>query len=101
MRSKSNMKNIILILTLNIVFLSSMWNCNDKFNEMCKEYPQLIENLSELEYDYSAKGIISKKVNSNNINKGLWALFEITLVDDIATKIDMDKKGNLLEGIVN
>lgn len=78
-----------------------MWNCNDKFDEMCEKYPQLIENLSELEYDYSKKAIISQKVNSNNIKKGLWALFEITLVDNIDTEIDMHNNGILLKSIVN
>jgi len=104
MRSKSNMKNIILILTLNIVFLSSMWNCNDKFNEMCVKYPQLRQKLSEPKYDkncITTTKIIPTDDVVKDIKKGLWALFEITLIDDIATKIDMDKKGNLLEGIVN
>lgn len=104
MRSKSNMKNIILILTLNIVFLSSMWNCNDKFDEMCVKYPQLLLNLFKPQFnenEITTTKIIPNDDVINDIKKGLWALFEITLIEDIATKIDTDKKGNLLEGIVN
>lgn len=104
MRSKSNMKNIILILTLNIVFLSSMWNC-DKFDEMCEEYPQLIKNLFKPQFNEN--DIITTKIipptndDIKDIKKGLWALFEITLVDNIDTEIDMNSKEGLLRGIVN
>ena len=105
MRNKSDMKNIILILTLNIVFLSSMWNCKDKFDEMCKEYPQLRENLFEPQFNENY--IITTKIipptndDIKSIKKGLWALFEITLVDNIDTEINTDKKWNLLKSIVN
>lgn len=107
------MKNIILILTLNIVFLSSTWNCKDKSDEirkcndelfkgMCGKYPYLLENLSEPKYDDSVKTIIPKKVNSNNIHKRLWALFEITLIDDIGKETDMNNNEILLlKSIVN
>ena len=100
------MKNIILILTLNIVFLSSLWNCKDKFDEMCEEYPQLRQNLFKPLFDEDYNIIKTKIIpptddDIRDIKKGLWALFEITLVDNIDTEIDTDKKGNLLEGIVN
>ena len=105
MRNKSDMKNIILILTLNIVFLSSMWNCKDKFDEMCKEYPQLRENLFEPQFNENY--IITTKIipptndDIKSIKKGLWALFEITLVDNIVMKKVMDNNVIALESIVN
>lgn len=112
MRSKSDMRNIILIISLNIVFLLSMWNCKDKSDEirkcndelfkgMCEEYPQLLENLSGPKYDDSVKTIIPQKVNSNNIYKRLWALFEITLIDDIGKETGMNNNEILLKSIVN
>ena len=104
MRSKSNMKNIILILTLNIVFLSSMWNCNDKFDEMCVKYPQLRQKLSEPKYDENCiktTKIIPTDDVIKDIKKGLWALFEITLVDNIVMEKVMDNNVIALESIVN
>ena len=104
MRSKNNMKNIILILTLNIVFLSSTWNCKDKFDEMCEEYPQLRQNLFKPQFnenEITTTKIIPNDDVINDIKKGLWALFEITLVDNIDTEIDMNNNENLLKSIVN
>lgn len=99
MRSKSNMKNIILILTLNIVFLSSMWNCNDKFDEMCEEYPQLIKNLHKYNRENDAFEKMIEPVNK--MGENLWVLFEITLVDNIDTGMDMHNNGIFLKSIVN
>lgn len=102
------MKNIILILTLNIVFLSSMWNCNDnedsKFDEMREKYPQLLTNLCKLQFnenDITTTKIIQNDDVIKDIKKGLWALFEITLVDNIVMVIDMNNNENLLKSIVN
>lgn len=100
------MKNIILILTLNIVFLSSTWNCKDKFDEMCEEYPQLRQNLFKPLFDEDYNIIKTKIIpptddDIRDIKKGLWALFEITLVDNIDTEIDMNNNENLLKSIVN
>ena len=68
------MKNIILILTLNIVFLSSMWNCNDKFDEMCEKY-DVKANLHCREADNDNKC----DAFPVNIKEYTWALFKITL----------------------
>ena len=100
------MKNIILILTLNIVFLSSMWNCNDKFNEVCEEYPQLIKNLFKPLFNEDDNIITTKIIpptddDIRDIKKGLWALFEITLVDNIVMEKVMDNNVIALESIVN
>ncbi len=99
MRSKSNMKNIILILTLNIVFLSSLWNCNDKFDEMCEEYPQLIKNLHKYNRENNAFEKMIEPVNK--MGENLWVLFEITLVDNIDMETDMHNNGIILKSIVN
>lgn len=109
------MKNIILILTLNIVFLSSMWNCNDKSDEirkcndelfegMCKKHQQLLQGLFKPKFNekvITTANIIPNDDVINDIKNGLWALFEVTLVDNIDTEIDMNDNRSLLKSIVN
>lgn len=104
MRSKVIWENIILILTLNIVFLSSMWNCNDKFDKMCEKYPQLFKILFKLQFKgngFATTNIVPTADDIKSIRKGLWALFEITLVDNIDTGIDMNNDEIILKSIIN
>ena len=83
-----------------------MWNCNDKFNEVCEEYPQLIKNLFKPLFNEDDNIITTKIIpptddDIRDIKKGLWALFEITLVDNIVMEKVMDNNVIALESIVN
>lgn len=82
MRSKSNIRNIILILNLNIVFLFSLWNCGDKFEEVCEKYPLLLTNLHKYNQGNDAFEKMTEPVNK--MGEKLWALFEITLTDEFS-----------------